>query len=281
MTKLVFLTVVLSSLLLCSTYVSADEITAEQVIAKHLDSIATENARKTLKTLFVTGLSSFDSRNPLIKGVGKAVVVSDPTDLYFLMSINSTNYRYEKIGAFGSTIALPFTTGNDRSLLGSFLHEHYRILSQNLFCGSMSLRWLQSIGTDKDLKLKYAGKKKFGGQLAHAINVMLTGYGTDDFIVKLFFDVENFHHIGTQYERSVPVGFTVMGSQNSQAETHLTLTEEFGDYRTVDGFTFPYSYRVKFASNAIDAQTAWGINVANYFLNQKLAPDFFTFDIER
>ncbi len=257
----------------------ADDPTADQILSRHLNSIATDAKRKELKTMLVGGLSIFESRNPDLKGVGKAVVVSDPDDLYFLMSFNSHDYPYEKIGAFGSKIAVPFTmAGNQRSLLGAFMHEHNKVLTSDLFCGSMSLRWITGLLTNKDVSFKTLGKRKLDGHDTYAVEAIIKGYGSDDFSIKLFFDTENYHHVRTEYVREVSTGNVTMGVQNNQGSSRLQLTEEFTDFREGLGFTLPHVYKVSFASNTMNTTTSWSIKVSNYYPNQPLAPDFFTFD---
>src|SRR3982751_1362255 len=49
------------------------DLKPEEVISRHLESIATESKRQGLKTLFGVGLSRFLSRMPIIEGGGKAI----------------------------------------------------------------------------------------------------------------------------------------------------------------------------------------------------------------
>jgi hypothetical protein len=60
------------------------------------------------------------------------------------------------------------------------------------------------------------------------------------------------------------------------------LTEEFSEFKEVDGFTLPYMYKVTLTTNNATQsyETSWGIRITNYYLNQKLEPDFFTFDVK-
>ena len=47
------------------------------------------------------GISEFEAKVPLVKGGGKAIMVSDPNNLFFVMSLNSKEYPFEKVGYFG------------------------------------------------------------------------------------------------------------------------------------------------------------------------------------
>jgi len=229
--------------------------------------------------MLLGGMSTFESRNPDLKGIGKAVVVSDPDNLYFLMSLNSHDYPYEKVGAFGSKVELPFTmAGNQRSLLGAFLREHNKVLTSNLFCGSMLLRWITGLDSNKDVTFKTSGKRKLDGRDVYAVDAIIKGYGSDDFSVKLFFDAEKYYHVRTEYKREVSSGNVVMGQQNNQQSFRMNLTEEFDDFREDAGFTLPHSYKVSFVGNTMTTVTSWAIKVSMFSPNQQLAPGFFTFD---
>ena len=272
--KLVFLVSAITSLF---CVVPAQQLSAEQIIAKHLDSIGPADKRALLKTMLMGGRSEFETKTPVVKGGGKAIVVSDPENLYLMMSFNSKEYPFEKVGAFGSKVSLPFVTAGSRSMLGSFLSEHSKILLDNLFGGATSLRWIHNIAANK--KLKAAGMRKIDGHQAFVVDVPMNT-GSDDFKVKLFFDAETFHHIRSEYHREVPVGQLAFGRQNQLANAQLDLTEVFSDFKDVEGLTLPHSYTVTFVSNSTVQiyENSWGIRSGSYLFNQKLAPGFFSFE---
>jgi len=166
-------------------------------------------------------------------------------------------------------------------LLGLFLNEHDALLSEGLFGGTMSLRWKLLDFEKKKPKVKLMGTKKIGDRNAYVLDY-LTG-GSNDFKIKLFFDAENYHHLRTEYIREVNRGTPTFGQQNQQANARVMLTEEFGDFQAVDGLNLPHSYRVTFTSNSNSSSNTnqWEISVDQYYVNQKLAPDFFTFDAKK
>jgi hypothetical protein len=261
--------------------VFAQNLTSDQIFEKHLESIGSKEKRGTLNTLIAAGLGEFESRRPQMKGGGKAVVVSDPTNLYYMMSLNSNDYPFEKVGMFGNKISLPFISAGTRSLLGSFLNEHPKVLSDSLFCGSMSLRWITDVAGNRKTKMKSAGLKKVDGRQLRVVDVQSTK-GPDDFKIRLYFDAENYRHVRSEYRREIQVERIVFGQQNQQASSRLDLTEEFSDFKEVEGLTLPYHYKVTFASNS-NAQmheNSWSIKVVSYYINPKLAADFFTFDVK-
>lgn len=260
---------------------AAQDLKPDDVIAKHLESMGSKEARESLTTLMALGTSEFESRIPLVKGGGKAIVVSNPANFFFIISLNSKEYPFEKIGHFDGKTQLPFISAGNRSLLGTFLKEHDKILSSGLFGGGMSLRWVFSDAGRNNARFKAGGTKNIDGKKLLALDCFLSGSGSDDFKVRLYFD-DTFRHVRTEYKREVVRGQGTFGQANQQANARVELTETFGDFRTVAGITLPYTYRVVFSSNSNTTmnENMWGINVTEYYYNQKLQPDFFTFDLK-
>lgn len=253
---------------------------AEEIVVKHLDSIGSAEKCDSMKTLMAVGVSEFEARIPVIRGGGKAVIVSDPDNLFFVISLNSKEYPFEKIGYFKGKLSLPFIAAGSRSMLGLFINEHEKVLSEGLFGGTMSLRWALADAEKRKTTMKSGGTKKVAEQKAYVVDYYPAGIGSGDFKIRLFFDAETFRHIRSEYRREVVRGQGTFGQQSQQGNAVVQLIEDFADFRTIDGLTLPHSYKVTFASNSntTSNENIWRINVAQYYFNQKLAPDFFTFD---
>jgi hypothetical protein len=265
---------------LLATMVShAQELSADEIIAKHVASVGKKEVLDQVKTLFALGLSSFESQSPQIKGGGKSMVVSDHGDLMWAISLNSRDYPYEKIGYFKDKVSLPYISAGQRSLLGTFIIEHPRLLTEGLFGGVMSLRWPLFEMKGKS-RIKSLGIKKVDGRKLYALSYQPDGGGADEFTIKLFFDSETFAHVRSEYHREFSPANPQFGQANQLSNSEITLTENFGDFKTVDGITLPYTYAVEFSSNSNTSsyKTTWGIKVSQYYINQQLAADFFTFD---
>lgn len=260
---------------------AAQDLKPEDVIAKHLNAIGKKELRDSIKTLIAAGASEFESRTPVIKGGGKAIVVSDASNLYFVLGLNSKEYPAEKVGYFNGKASLPFIAAGNRSLLGMFLNEHAKMLSDGLFVGGMSLTWILNDPEHRKARFKSAGTKKIDGKKLYAIEYSPANGGSSEFSVRLFFD-ESFNHVRTEYKREIQTKQGTFGQANQQASAKMDLTEVFSDFRTVDGITLPYVYRVTFVSNSNQMvnENSWGIRVNQYYFNQQLAPDFFTFDVK-
>ena len=119
----------------------------------------------------------------------------------FAISLNSKNYPYEKIGYFRDKVSLPFITPGERSLLGIFINEHPRVLSDGLFAGVMSLRWPLLQFSERKSKVKSLGTKKIDGRKLYVLSYVPDGGGLDEFTIKLYFDAETFAHVRSEYHR--------------------------------------------------------------------------------
>src|SRR5258706_2981530 len=236
--------------------------------------------RDALKTLMAIGFSQFESKLPTIKGGGKAIVTSNSDNLFFLMSLNSKEYPFEKVGYFSQKINLPYTTAGARSPLGAFIAEHGKILIDGLFGGSMSLRWVLLDPIKRKATITSGGTKKIDGRKVYVLEYFPSNGGSSEFSIRLYFDSETFNHVRTEYRHEINPKEDTFGTLGRQGGTRLILTEDFSDFRTVDGFTLPYSYKADYSTNSNQGvyEYTWGMKVAQYYLNQKLEPDFFTFD---
>lgn len=263
-----------------SSGLAAQNPKPDEIISKHLDAIGKKEMRDALKTLMAVGSSEFESKLPTIKGGGKALVTSNTGNLMFLMSLNSKEYPFEKVGYFSDKINLPYTTAGARSPLGAFIAEHGKILTDGLFSGSMSLRWALLDPDKRKAKITSGGTKKINGRKVYVLEYFPSNGGSSEFSIRLYFDIETFNHVRSEYIHEINPKEDTFGTLGRQGGTRLILTEDFSDYRIVDGFTLPYSYKVDYSTNSNQGvyEYKWGFKVTQYYPNQKLAPDFFTFD---
>ena len=272
-----FLFLALMLIFTVSSY--AQKLEPEEILAKHLDSIGTKEKRAERKNQMAVGTSGFRSKLPDRKTVGKAVIVSEAKDLFFVISFKSQEYPFEKIGFFAGKVNLPFVTAGTKSPLGAFIADHNNILSEGLFTGSISTTWSLLNPQIKKESFRSAGTKKIDGRKAYALNYY-AGSGSVEFTVKLYFDVETFQHIRTEYRRVIAAKQGTFGVLGQQTGVEIALTESFGDFKNADGLTLPHTYKMQYVtdSNSGTYEYEWGITISKYLFNQNLAADFFTFD---
>lgn len=264
---------------LFSVTLNAQKLTAEEIIAKHLDSIGTKEKRDAVKNRFAVGTSQFESKLPSRKTAGKAILVSEANNLFFVASFASQEYPFEKIGFFADKISLPFVTAGTRSPLGAFIADHNKVLSDGLLTGSISSIWSLLNPQIKSGKFDAAGTKKIDGRKVYVLNYFPSG-GSSEFTVKLFFDAENFQHLRTEYRRTIAPKVAAFGVLGQQSGVKIELTEDFGNFKSADGLTLPHSYKLRYLtdSNSGVYEYNWGITISQYLFNQKLEANFFSFD---
>jgi hypothetical protein len=99
----------------------------------------------------------------------------------------------------------------------------------------------------------------------------------------LYFDPDTFRHLRTTYEidSSTTGGFgtspgtgTYVGTATLGTEVRRYLTEEFGDFREVDGITLPFAYKLQYSS-AAGRITNWILEVTNVSHPQTLDESVF------
>jgi hypothetical protein len=261
-------------------YIKAQELKAEEIISRHLDSIGTKEKRDEIKNRLAAGTSEFESKLPSRKTGGKAIFVSDANNLFFVSSFNSQEYPFEKIGFFNGKANLPFVSSGTRSPLGAFIADHNKILSDGLLTGSISGTWTLLKLDDQKAMFKSAGTKKVDGRETYVMSYFSKGVGSSEFTVKLFFDSQNFRHVRTEYRRTVSPKEDTFGVLGRQGGLKISLIEDFGDFKNAGSLTLPHTYKIHYTtdSNSGTYEYIWGFKVSQYLFNQKLDPNFFTFD---
>jgi hypothetical protein len=260
--------------------VKADDLKLEDIVSKHLDSIGTKEKRDEVKTRMAMGMSDFESKLPSRKTTGKAIIVSDTKNLFFVTSFASREYPFEKIGYFADSVSLPYVSAGTRSPLGAFVNDHKTMLTEGLFTGAISSTWsLLNLQSGRG-KLGSAGTKKIDGRKAYVLNYYPKVSSSTEFSVRLYFDAQTFHHLRSEYRHTIAPKTATFGVLGVQTGVELALIESFGDFKNENGLTLPYTYKINYstASNSGTYEYNWGITISQYITNQKLAADFFSFE---
>ncbi|MEO8649901.1 MAG: hypothetical protein ABI539_12110 [Acidobacteriota bacterium] len=265
--------------LFSAAQISAQDLRVEDIISRHLNSIGPPEKLAEIKTRLVLGTSQFESKLPSKETTGKALIASENNNLMFITSFNSKEYPFEKIGYFDGKTELPWVTSGTRSPLGTFIADHERMLSEGLFTGSISCTWPLLNLEKQKAKITANGTQKVNGKKAYVLGYFPKGGGSE-FSIQLFFDSETFRHIRTEYRHVIAPQQDSFGTLGRQTGVKITLIESFGDFKTVDGITLPYSYKADYETNSNSGvyQYIWNIAVQQYNINQKLAPGFFSFE---
>lgn len=214
---------------------------ANELVAEHLNSIASSTIRAGLKSRVVEGLVHFAI---LVGGAGKvngkAFLVSEGEKLQFMMKLPSNDYRGEQFVFDGKKHKIAFGTPQQtRSPFGKFLFERDQVIREGLLGGTLSTAWPLLNLNERKAKLSFNGLKKIDGQQLYELRYHPRR--SSELEIKLYFDPETYRHVETIYvytisERMVEGGPT---AQAEQLQSRYRLQEKFSDFKTVDGFTLP------------------------------------------
>lgn len=258
----------------------AQKMKPEEVIAKHLESIGTAEARAAVKNRMAVGDGAFTVvTKKTASAAGRIVLVSEGTKNFLGMTLNANDYPQEKFSYDGKDAQVAYVRTNIRSDLGKFILSNGVMLDNGLLGGALNTSWaLANLDTTK-AKISFDGAKKIDGK-----EVYVLGYspkGGSDIDIKLYFDKETFRHIRTEYKRisSASIGRTIDESAR-QSETRFKVTEDYGDFRLENGLTLPHSYTINYAVTGQNgtSELEWKFNLTEFAINQNL--DAKTFDVD-
>lgn len=260
-----------------ATVVDKDKLTAEQIIAKHLESIGTAEARAAVKSRVITGRAVSTMR---IGGSGQAeggaVLASQGSSSLFGISFSLPEYPHEKMGFDGKTLKVADITPGNRSVLGQFFMDHEMPFREGLLAGTLSTAWPLLDMSSRKAKVKYDGSKKIDGRKMYILKFETKN--DSGLKTKLYFDAETFHHVRTEYEqRIIQQMASAPGVTQQQGDSITKLVEEFSDFKTEDGVTLPHSYKLQLSIETLKRRLLqdWLFTLAQFVPNRKIEPKEF------
>ncbi|MDT4966562.1 MAG: hypothetical protein QOJ64_1299 [Acidobacteriota bacterium] len=257
-----------------STGRAPDKMKAEEVVAKHLDSIGTAAARSGEHSRVAVGTAraTFKARGGSGTLNGRAVLGSVNKKALLAIAFNAPNYPGEKFGFDGKKFAVAYVTPGVRSTLGNFLLSHSSVFKDGLMGGTLSSAWALLNLEDRKAKIEYGGTEKIGDRLVHKLKYS-PNKGAD-LDISLYFDATTFQHVRTQYERVVGARIAGGGIDNqaSQQETRYKMIENFSDYKQEGELTLPHSYtlQLEITKTTGSSMDKWEMTLSEFTFNQAI-----------
>ncbi|MEP6570332.1 MAG: hypothetical protein ABJC10_11215 [Acidobacteriota bacterium] len=258
------------------------QLTAEEVLTKHLMSIGTPENLAAAKTRLVAGSVLFTLRSPGSgQNSGLSILYSERNKSVIAMSFQNADYPAEKFGYDGDKLVVSFLHPGVRSTLGDFIFQRAGIYRDGLFGGVLSTAWPLLNFNGSKVKLEYGGLKKVDGRDAHVLRyVPKTG---SDLKVNLFFDAETFQHVRTEYKQVVAAQMSstaggVDSSKERERDLHYDLEEQFSDFRVEGKLMLPHTYQIKLKLDRRQGATylaEWKMAFNKFSFNQPLEPKWF------
>ena len=248
------------------------KLTIDGLVSRHLESIGTADARSKASTRVASGQTRFVAR---IGGAGNidgsAMMVSSGAKLRFGIRLPLNDYPGEDMAFDGAQSATGFLPQGRRSNLSAFLTSQTLPLREGLIGGALSTAWPLLHLDQTQPKLDYRGLKKIDGRQLHEV-----GYrpkkGAGDLKVMLYFDPETFRHVRTRYNFEIGATIGTRENSNQNSESYYTLTEDFDDFRAVDGLTLPHKYRMQFSLEGKNGSSLhdWTVTITKIEHNSKI-----------
>jgi len=254
----------------------AEKLKAEEIVARHLESIGPAKARSSARIISGTAQVIFRTAPPG-QAIGKAVLASDGLKYLLGMSFPSPIYPREQLGFNGNSFAAAFVTPGVRSVLGNFLMTHDLIFRQGLMGGALSTAWPLLDPATRSAQLEYLGARKVDDLMVHELRYLPRG--GSDLKIKLRFEQETFRHLQTEYERVIPAPTGTREYGNvQQRETRYHMIEEFSLFKKEGELVLPHIYKIKLS---VDTQNGtflaeWVIKLTQFEFNQKIDPSAFS-----
>ncbi|HKO97197.1 MAG TPA: hypothetical protein VJU86_09410 [Pyrinomonadaceae bacterium] len=274
----IFLALLSVMLLGSSSVVQGDQkMKAEEVVARHIESLGPVAQLSGIKTRIAVGTVVVNFRTPSVGQAHGRIVMASAGEKHLIGMIfdNSQNYPQEKIGYDAKNVTVSYVRPGLRSTLGDFLETHRSIVKQGLVGGSLTQAWpLLDLESNK-FKLENAGTKKVGNREAYALRYVAKGSELD---VTLFFDAETFQHVRTEYKRVVAAEMGKTPAQSvHQRESRYRMVEDYSEFRKEGELTLPHKYKISLEINLPGAsfQAEWEANLAQFTFNDPIDPKSF------
>ena len=255
----------------------AQKLKPEEVLAKHLDSIGTSDARLAAKSRIAVGEASakfVSTKDQTV--VGRIVLASDGEKNFFGLNMNSTLYPGERFSFDGKDATVGYVQQNTRSLLGNFVQSNNMLLKESLLGGTLSSSWIMSNMGENKGKLSFDGLKKIDGKEVYALGYSRKGGG--DITVTMYFDKDTFRHVRTEYKRTSSAAIGLRPEQSSGfSESRLKVTEDFADFKAEKGLMLPHTYKLVYSISGQNGTTEieWNFKLNEFAFNQALDPKTF------
>jgi hypothetical protein len=252
------------ALLVSGTSLAAanEKIKLEELIARHLNSIGTAEARAAAKSRSMQGEASAAFRvGGLGELHGQGGIVSEGHKACIRMNFAHPEYPGEHIAFDGKDVTVGILKPGIRSSLSKYFYEQNTTIKEGLLGGVIRTDWfLNNIGSE-NLKLSYKGLKKIDGKELHMLECKIKGENL--LKIDLYFEPDSFRHVLSKHELREPpqLAYTYRSDSNVERDTVYTITERFDNFQQVDGLTLPHTYKI-----SISIDSAIGTSDVEYII---------------
>ncbi|MBZ5627829.1 MAG: hypothetical protein LAO06_03090 [Acidobacteriia bacterium] len=243
------------------------QLTLQQVIAKHLASIGTPEALAKVQTRVAEGRSKFENVNAGGYIEGKATVASLAANNRLVMKFPKPDYPGEDMITDGNKVQV--FGRPQRSALGFFIYNQGTpLLTEGLLEGTLSTAWPLLDPKLRSAKVTYNGLKTIDGQQLH--EVRYEPKKRTDIEIRLYFSKDDFRHVltianltvsprlvsnvspdaalqgGTIGPLTAAMSSGPEAANAAQSVIRYRIEERFSDFAQFDGMTFPTTFQIRY-----------------------------------
>lgn len=268
--------------ILVSLHAFGENMTPEEIVSRHLNSIGTPEARAAIKSRVVQGTLKMH----VLAGHGQEVTgtwgrVSQQRQSNFVMRFaTGGDWRGEQFVYDGEhTGFVTATSSHARSVFAQFISSHDYIIKDGLLGGVLSTAWALQNLDPTHAKLESIGSKKIDGR--ELIGLQYLNKRGDDMQVRIYFDPDTFQHVMTVYSLEFSPGVAQAVTSIRQYEIRYTVEERFSEFKAIDGLSLPTKYELRYIVDSATGQIAesryydWEMSVENMQHNLTLDPKNF------
>lgn len=250
----------------------------EELVVKHLEAIGSAEARAKVTARVASGSANFIVNiGGAARLSGSAMFVASGARFRFGMRFPTPDYTGEDMAFDGNRAASALLPTGGRSPLSVFVSQQDAVLKEGLLGGALSTAWPLLRQAQTQAKLDYRGLKKIDGKQLHELDYR-PRKGNAELKVLLYFDPTTFRHVRTRYSFEIGATIGTREASNSNTESYLSLTEEFDDFRTVDGLSLPHKYHLQYSAEGRGPTTLrdWTMVFERVLHNPKIEDEVFT-----
>ncbi len=259
---------------------SGDDISEEELIARHVASIGNGEVQKSIRSITIVGTAK-----AVLKGrgsgetAGVVILASQGKSNLIGMKFDNSDYPFEKMGYDGKEFTVGFIRPGVRTVLGEFLRINETSFKVGILGGALSTSWEFLNYDPKVGKLKCGGTKEIEG--LDAYKCRYSPKKGSDLKIDLYFDAKTFRHVRTEYSRIIAArqGASIDSSAR-QSETRYKMVEDFADFKVEDGLTLPHRYVLFLEILAGNGTTSyeWQMDLSRFNFNNEIDPKEFKVD---
>ncbi|MBN2243438.1 MAG: hypothetical protein JW793_12190 [Acidobacteria bacterium] len=288
-------------------------VTPIELIDKHIRSIGRPETLAAIRSRGISGKAGVR----FILGatgnleMGDFMYVSEGSKTGLRMVFDDINYPGEHFTFDGSDVSVAYITPGQRSPLADFIFRHHSIMKEGLLGGVLNTAW-PLLDMEKNRSGVKLTESEVEGRLLYELEYGTPGKRPGFMTVSLFFDMQSFRHLRTEYKVNIANDLTaarkiltgddlslskamdsagdsifIAGEpgrmtekptiMDSLADSKYLLVERFDNFSNVGGVILPESYSIDYSleGQGVTFIGKWEIRAEFYTNNGTIDQSFF------